>query len=72
MILKLKAFIYRKTGIYLAQKEENQYANSSEYMEAMISMVSHEENDLSIESIHSILIGSWQAKYGFYRVFNME
>jgi hypothetical protein len=65
MILIIKAFIYRLTGIYLAQKEEANYCNSLEaemYFERLVNSVGIDE-----ESAQTIVIGDWQYRNGFYR-----
>ncbi len=54
MILKLKALIYRLTGIYLAEKEEKAFLKSSKV-----------KGKLG----RSLVIGCWQAKHGFYRTY---
>lgn len=64
MILKIKAFIYRLTGIYLAEKEENEYITSDEFWDIMDST---EDPELDNRTVQKILIGSWQCKHGFYR-----
>ena len=65
MILKLKAFIYRHTGIYLAHKEQLAYMESQEYYDEL-NRISR-RNMLRLYVASGILIGSWQAKHGFTR-----
>jgi hypothetical protein len=52
MNLKLKAKIYQYTGIYLAQKEEQEYINSL--------------SETRKEHFSGLMVGLWQAKNGFY------
>lgn len=67
MFIKIKAFIYKKTGIYLAQKEELDYLKSKEFWKSFMKIASHKKNDLAPRDIQGILIGLWQVKHGFYR-----
>lgn len=68
MLLKIKAFIYQKTGIYLAKKEEDEHINSIE-ISLEIARILALEDDLNEETVRSIMIGTWQCKNGFYREF---
>lgn len=68
MILKIKAFIYRHTGIYLAQREENRYMALESTRQMISTMVVTCELDK--DTVEGIVIGSWQAENGFYRRFN--
>lgn len=52
MILKLKAFIYRLTGIYLAKKEETKMLKKAKVKGAFN---------------RSVIVGAWQVENGFYR-----
>ena len=65
-MLKLKAFIYKKTGIYLAHKEENDYINSYEYWEQFEKFLDPEVG-LTLAGTHGLVIGVWQANNGFTR-----
>lgn len=65
-ILKLKAFIYKLTGIYLADKEEATYINSAEFSKAVTKYLAADPEE-NIEFIRSLLIGEWQIEHGFYR-----
>ena len=69
-LLKLKAFIYQKTGIYLASKEELDYVTSPQFWEAFKKL--QQTKDWKKEdprNIQGVLIGSWQIKHGFYRTY---
>lgn len=73
MILKIKAFIYRLTGIYLAQKEEDAYLRSTEALEVLERYKKAPELcDMELETHKSLLIGLWQAEHGFYLPFNYK
>lgn len=52
MTLKVKSHIYRYTGIFLAQKEQDAYLATQE---------------ITTENGRSLLTGMWQAKNGFAR-----
>lgn len=68
MVLKIKAFIYQKTGIYLAHKEELEYITSKEFWKGFTKILKNsKKNDLSPQNMQGILIGLWQCKHGFYR-----
>lgn len=69
MILKIKAKIYQLTGIYLAEKEEMIYKNSPQFKVEADNILNYPEQDMSLQEIEGILIGSWQAKHGFHRRF---
>lgn len=70
--LKLKAKIYQYTGIFLAQKEVNLYINSQDFKDEVRRMTSYDDGGptFSIEECQNLLIGSWEAHYGFYRRFS--
>jgi hypothetical protein len=57
-LLKLKAKIYQYTGIYLAQKEEDEYLRSEE----AISLLENNEYE-------GLVIGLWQTKHGFVQFY---
>lgn len=67
MILKIKAFIYRLTGIYLAYREESEHLCSVEFEEGLDRIMNHPENNMSAYNATGLLIGMWQAKHGFTR-----
>ena len=67
MILKIKAFIYKLTGIYLAHKEQCKYMESKEFWESFAKVKASPFNEISNYTASGILIGSWQAKHGFAR-----
>ncbi len=70
-ILKLKSIIYKYTGWYLADSEELEYITSKEFWKEWRQIASAEDNDMSPRDIQGLLIGSWQAKHGFARRWNM-
>jgi len=66
-IIVIKAFIYRRTGIYLAHKEELEYLTSTAFWKAFQKIVSDPNRDMGLRDVQSVLIGSWQLDNGFYR-----
>lgn len=71
-MLKIKAAIYRYTGIYLANSEELEYINSIEFWKDYKRVITHPENDLGPRGAFGLLIGSWQAEHGFCRPFSFK
>ena len=71
-MIKLKAWFYRKTGIYLAHKEELEYITSKEFWNEYRSMARIKSNGLLGRDLQGLLIGCWQAKHGFYRSFKFK
>lgn len=69
MILRIKVFIYQRTGIYLAHMEELRYIKSESFWKQFWEIEDSENNDLSARDIQGLLIGSWQCGNGFYRAF---
>jgi hypothetical protein len=69
-ILKLKSIIYRYTGVYLANQEENDYLTSMEFWKSFNEYRSHEENDMCDYNIQGLMIGSWQSNHGFCRPYS--
>jgi len=67
IILKIKAWVYRRTGIYLAHKEELEYITSKIFWNEFRKIVIVPENDLSLHDIQGLLIGYWQCNHGFAR-----
>ena len=67
MFLRVKAIIYRYTGIYLAETEENVYIQSKEFWKEWSRQFSHPENDMHPRNIQGLMIGMWQANHGFTR-----
>lgn len=65
--LKLKSLIYKKTGIYLADKEELEYIKSKEFWKIFLKMAKNPKNDMGFRDIQGLLIGMWQANHGFCR-----
>lgn len=68
-LLKLKAFIYQKTGIYLAHKEELEYISNKEFWMKFSKLISQKNWDMGLRDTQGLLIGLWQAKHGFYRKY---
>lgn len=67
MSLKLKILIYRYFGLYLATREELDYITSRDFWKEWAKMDEHTDNDMTPRDIQGLLIGMWQAKYGFAR-----
>lgn len=65
-ILYLKSKIYQGFGIYLAQKEELTYIKSEEFWRKFNEISSH-NTGMDKRDIQGLLVGSWQAQYGFCR-----
>lgn len=65
-LLKLKAKIYRYTGLYLADKEKNDYIES-EYFCKELTRAFIASNDMSLYTTFSLLIGMWECNHGFTR-----
>lgn len=71
-ILKIKSLIYRYTGIYLANKEENDYITSKEFWKSFLKMVKNNKkapkgDKMSALNIQGLLVGLWQSKNGLAR-----
>lgn len=66
-LLKLKAKFYQYTGVYLANKEENDYLTSREFWKHFNKHKKHKDNDMSDYNIQRLMIGMWQADLGFHR-----
>lgn len=69
-LLKIKSFIYRHTGIFLAHGEELEYLQSDEYWYHMKKMSKSKDDEMTPRNIQGLLIGLWQCKHGFYRPMN--
>ena len=69
MILKLKALIYRVTGIYLAHKEELEYITSEDACQRMELDLFNKDNDMLLYNLQGLYIGLWQAEHGFCRKY---
>lgn len=67
MKLKTKAAIYRYTGLYLAEHERNEYINSPECKQYVTRMLSHPENDLTLDNANGLATGLWECDNGFAR-----
>lgn len=70
MVIKIKAWLYQKTGLYLAYKEELEYTTSKEFWKQFVKIYSNKNNDMSPRDVQGLLIGTWQCEHGFYRAFN--
>lgn len=66
MILKIKAFIYRLTGIYLAHKEEKNYLRSKLFWKELNEIALRPDNTLTVEAIANDLIKTWHYRNGFF------
>lgn len=66
-LLRVKAIIYRYTGIYLAEREENVYLQSKEFWKEWSEHMAHPKNDMRPRDIQGLMIGLWQAHRGFAR-----
>lgn len=64
LTLQLKAFVYRYTGIYLANQEQLEYMESKEFWKSFMVIASDPTNDMSPRAIQGLLIGVWQANAG--------
>ena len=69
-MLKLKSKIYKYTGIYLADREENDYLKSDEFWKRFIKIIKSKNNDIGPRNVQGILIGMWQAHNGFARPYS--
>lgn len=70
MILRIKSFVYRHTGFFLAHKELLDYIKSHAYWQAHNRILRNPKNNLDSRIIQSILIGMWQVDHGFYRSYS--
>jgi hypothetical protein len=66
-MLKLKARIFWYFGIFLADREENDYLQSKEFWESFFKIYSDPDNDMDVQDIQGLLLGLWEANYGFAR-----
>lgn len=71
-LLKFKSKFYQYTGVYLAHKETLGYLESNDFWYEFSTIKSHPENDIDDRDIQGLLIGSWQAEYGFYRRMDVK
>jgi len=67
MKLKIKAFIYRYTGIFLAQKEQDAHIQNQEVMTQIIKWTKNPKMEMNLKDATGLAIGLWQTKHGFYR-----
>lgn len=66
--LKLKSLIYRFTGLYLAQAEENEYMASVEAYKKVRGL-NKKDVGLPLNSARKLVIGLWQADNRFVREY---
>jgi hypothetical protein len=65
-LLRFKAIVYKYTGVYLAHKEQCEYMNSDSYWKNM-AQITKKNKDMGAKETNGLLIGMWQADYGFVR-----
>lgn len=70
--MKIKAWIYQKTGLYFAHKEELAYIHSEDYWAKFADIGAELSDELTLRDIHGVVVGLWQAKHGFYRTLNLR
>lgn len=66
MNIKIKAIIYKYTGIYLAKKERDNYIYTNEFWESFGELYNMHE-DMSTETTYGLIIGMWKSNNGFTR-----
>lgn len=71
-LLKIKGKFYQYTGWYLGSKEELEHINSEEFWKELYKIYKNPENDMGLRSIHGLLVGSWQAGFGFHRRYDSK
>lgn len=69
-MLKVKAFIYRFTGVFLAEKEIVAHLGSKEGYLKVIRIMSH--YGMSLDEALKTARGSWKADKGFYRPYDIK
>jgi hypothetical protein len=69
-LLKIKSIIYKYTGIYLAETEENIYLQSEEFWEEFNQNKKHYRKSLGSRNLQGLMIGMWQSHHGFVRPFS--
>lgn len=72
-ILKLKSQVYRYTGIYLAEKEENEFLTSDAFWENFEKAIGSSKKNITsdyFKTIQGVYLGIWQSGNGFTRLFN--
>jgi hypothetical protein len=65
--LKYKSFVYRYTGVYLANREEKDYIKSEVFWDKFRKIIFSPENGMSDRSIQKFLVGIWQSEHGLAR-----
>lgn len=66
-MIKLKAIIYKYTGLYLAHREELEYITSDECWKFLTKIAKNKKNDMTAKTAQGLSIGLWQADNGFAR-----
>ena len=66
MSLRLKSFIYKYTGLYLATQEELEYLTSKKFWDDFFRHYNHPDNDMRPEDIQGLLIGAWQCDRDYH------
>jgi hypothetical protein len=67
MTLKLKAVIYRWTGIFLAKREEAEYLQRSDTQAKILEWSADLKMDMSYEDAVGLAKGLWHMRHGFHR-----
>lgn len=70
MVLKIMGFIYRYTGIYLAQRYEDRYIwdNLDRFA---LQFADGDFDGMTFSDYVGLQRGLWQVRYGFYRPFSL-
>jgi len=71
-MIKLWAFIYRKTGWKCPLVEIYEYRNLRDQIKSIEESYKDPDNDIPLEDLIGINIGLWQAKNGFIRPWKSE
>jgi hypothetical protein len=69
MNLRFWSWIYRKTGYYSIFAEVAEYRYLKTRWKTIEKYCTDPKNDLSLEQVYDIEIGSWQIDHGFYIKF---
>ncbi len=68
-MMKLKAIIYRYTGVFLANQEQLEYLESEEFWAQFVKLCKSKTRG-SFRDTQGLLIGLWQADRGFARPYS--
>jgi hypothetical protein len=68
LILKLKAIIYKYSGLYLAYKEQSRYVDTEGYWQDFERLTKTKPR-MSCENAHDLLIGLWQSHHRLVRPY---